>query len=149
MRQLKWESTMNRKHNEWLLPAMLAAIIVLGLFAILLMANIAAAQTYHGTERSYQVPWCYSRGGETEVVMQDGTRADCVTDEYAIEFDFGHKWYEAVSQSLWYSLQTNKPAGIVLILESKDEYKYWVRLNTLIGHFELPIHTWAVGAGAP
>jgi len=33
-----------------------------------------------------------------------------------------------------------------LILEKKSDYKYWIRLNTIIEHFGLPIDTWKTGA---
>jgi hypothetical protein len=40
---------------------------------------------------------------------------------------------------------TKKKAGIVLILETMKDRKYWFRLNTTIEHFNLPIDTWTVG----
>jgi hypothetical protein len=33
------------------------------------------------------------------VVLPDGTRCDCLNDTYAIEFDFGIGWEEAISRS--------------------------------------------------
>jgi hypothetical protein len=48
--------------------------------------------------------------------LPDGTRCDCLTDVHAIEFDFGNNWAEAVGQSAYYALQTNRKAGIVLVL---------------------------------
>ena len=79
------------------------------------------------------------------MVLPDGTRCDCVTDTHAIEFDFGRNWAEAVGQSSYYSLQTKKKPGVVLILETMKDRKYWIRLNTTIKHFNLPIDTWSVG----
>jgi hypothetical protein len=38
--------------------------------------------------------------------------------------------------------------GIVLILETIKDSKYWIRLNTTIEHFNLPIDTWSVGSAA-
>ena len=70
------------------------------------------------------------------------------SDTHAIEIDFGNKWTEAVGQSLYYSLQPGKKAGIVLILETMKDRKYWIRLNTAIEHFNLPINTWSVGSAA-
>ncbi len=78
------------------------------------------------------------------MVLPDGTRCDCVTETHAIEFDFGNKWTEAVGQSLYYSLQPGKKAGIVLILETMKDRKYWIRLNTTIDYFNLPIDTWSI-----
>jgi hypothetical protein len=76
--------------------------------------------------------------------MPDNTRCDCLTKEYAIEFDFAEKWAEAIGQSLFYALQTNKKAGIGLIIEKPKDYKFWLRLNSTIMHHKLPIRTWIV-----
>jgi hypothetical protein len=83
--------------------------------------------------------------GQLEVVLPDGTRCDCVTNTHAIEIEFGNKWAEAVGQSAYYSLQTERKAGIVLILEKIKDRKYWIRLNGTIEHFGLPIDTWNIG----
>ncbi len=80
--------------------------------------------------------------------MPNGTRCDCVTDTHAIEFDFGNNWAEAVGQSSYYSIQTKKRAGIVLILETSKDRKYWIRLNTTIEQLNLHIDAWAVGNAA-
>jgi hypothetical protein len=64
---------------------------------------------------------------------------------HAIKFDFGRNWAEAVDQSAYYSLQTERKAGIVLILETMKDRKYWIRLNTTIEHFGLPIDAWNTG----
>ena len=74
--------------------------------------------------------------GQVEVVLPDGTRCDCLTDTHAIEFDFGSKWAEAIGQSAYYALQTGRKAGVVLVLETAKDRKYWMRLNTTIEHFE-------------
>lgn len=92
-------------------------------------------------EKHYQAEWCKNRG-VTEYVLPDRTRVDCLTNTHAIEFDFGRKWAESIGQSLYYSLQTGKRAGIVLIIKRKKHYRYWIRLNSTIQHFKLPIDTW-------
>ena len=71
-----------------------------------------------------------------------------LTETHAIEFDFGSSWAEAVGQSAYYALQTERKAGIVLILETITDRKYWIRLNTTIECFALPIDTWNVGEAA-
>ena len=108
---------------------------------IVLFVSLANAKNLH-FEKFYQERWCKANGGETEVVFPDKTRCDCLTSTHAIEFDFGKKWAESIGQALYYSIQTGKRAGVVLILENKDDYKYWIRLNTIIEHFGLPIDTW-------
>ena len=76
------------------------------------------------------------------------TRCDCVTATHAIEFDFGNNWAEAIGQSSYYSIQTKKKAGIVLIMETMMDRKYWIRLNTTIEHFDMPIDIWSIGDAA-
>ena len=71
-----------------------------------------------------------------------------MTDTHAIEFDFGNNWAEAVGQSSYYSIQTKKKAGIVLILETVNDRKYWLRLHKTVEQFNLPIDTWNVGEAA-
>ena len=62
--------------------------------------------------------------------------------------DLGKDWAEVIGQSAYYSLQTKKKPGVVLILETIKDRKYWIRLNTAIEHFNLPIDTWNVGNAA-
>lgn len=114
-------------------------------FCLLVPINSFAKRNH--PEKWYQEKWCRDRGGKVEVVLPDRTRCDCLTSENAIEFDFGNKWAEAIGQSLYYSLQTGKRAGIVLILENETDRKYWIRLNSTIQHFKLPLDTWKVGSG--
>ena len=99
-------------------------------------------------ETWYQKNWCGRHGGKTEIALSDKTRCDCLTPTHAIEFDFAAKWTEAVVQSLYYSLQTGKRAGIVLILEKDSDRKFWLRLNSSIKHFNLPIDTWSISANS-
>lgn len=108
---------------------------------ILLLAATAYATRQH-PEKYYQKQWCKEQNGRNEVILPDSTRCDCLTGTLAVEFDFGDKWAEAIGQALYYSLQTGKKAGVVLILEDKNDYKYWIRLNSTIDHFDLPIDAW-------
>lgn len=114
-------------------------IVILLLYLILPVVCFAGHQN---SEKYYQEKWCSENGGDTEVVLPDKTRCDCITTTNAIEMDFGPKWTEAVGQSLYYSLQIGKRAGIVLILEDKKDYKYYLRLNSVIQNFNLPIDVW-------
>ncbi len=74
--------------------------------------------------------------------MPDDSRCDCVTEKHAIEFDFAGKWSEAIGQSLNYAMQTGKRAGIVMIVEKQKDRRFWIRLNSIIQQFGLPIDTW-------
>ena len=117
-------------------------LLVIIFVLTLLSTPTLAAHKY--PEKWYQQKWCEAVGGQVEAVMPDGTRCDCLTETHAIEFDFGPKWAEAIGQALYYGLQTGKRPGVVLILETEKDYKYWLRLNTTIKHYKLPIDTWSV-----
>lgn len=114
-------------------------------FLITSGAQEAFAQKRLHPEKWYQARWCAEAGGQTEVRLPDGCRADCITDTHAIEFDFANKWHEAIGQALYYAIQTGKRAGIVLIIEHPKDRKHWIRLNTVIEHYRLPIDTWITG----
>lgn len=114
------------------------------IFALITIVLPLYAARQH-PESFYQERFCKSiPGAQMEVVAPDGTRCDILTDEYAIEVDFANKWAEAIGQALNYAIQFNKRPGIVLISESPNDYKYIVRLNTIIAHFKLPIRLWRV-----
>ncbi len=110
------------------------------LWLILLFPAYVNAKYTH-PEKWYNNKYC---NGKIEYIMPDRTRCDCLTDTHAIEYDFGKKWAEAIGQSLYYSLQTGRRAGIVLIIDDPEEIRYWIRLNSTIIHFKLPIDTWKV-----
>ena len=118
-------------------PYAIASIIVLALPSLSTAAHIHP-------EKYYQNRWCAEHNGHAEVVLADHTRADCITATHAVEFDFGRKWAEGLGQALYYSLQTGKRAGIVLILEESKDRKYFIRLNSTIQHFGLPVDTWEI-----
>jgi len=98
------------------------------------------------SESYYQGIAAEKYGGESEVTMPDGTRCDIVTEKHAIEVDFADKWGEAIGQSLNYAFQSNKRAGILLILESKEDERHLIRVNSIIEYYKLPIDVLAIRA---
>lgn len=78
--------------------------------------------------------------------MPDGTRCDLVTETHAIEVDFADKWGEAIGQSLNYAFQSNKRAGIILILESESDARHLIRVNSIVRYYDLPIDVLAIRA---
>lgn len=108
---------------------------------LLVLPTFAWAAGHEHPERWYQERWCSSRG-QMEVVLDDGSRCDCLTDTYAVEFDFGAKWAESIGQSLNYSAQTGKRPGIVLILERPGDERYLERIRTVDRAFRLGITVW-------
>lgn len=87
---------------------------------------------YHPhNELSYQHAYCSMHNGIEEYELSDKTRVDCLTDTYAIEFDFCNKAYEAVGQSLHYALMTGKKPKIVFILDSKYKQQQMVYVERI------------------
>lgn len=112
------------------------------LMGMIVMPSLCHAKRLH-SENWYRDRWCSEKAGLSEVVLPDQTRCDCIISEHAVEVEFADKWAEAIGQSLFYSLQTGKKAGIYLIMEDEKDRKYWIRLNSTIQHFNLPIDTWS------
>ena len=50
-----------------------------------------------------------------DVVLEDGTRCDLVSAEYAIEVDFSEKWAEGCGQGLYYGTRLGRYPGVLLI----------------------------------
>lgn len=117
-------------------------LILTLLISLALCGPVLAKQAH--PEKWYQSKWCAENQGKAEVVLPDRTRCDCLTEKHAIEVEFANKWKEAIGQSLHYSLQTGKRAGIVLIMEKQSDIKYWISLNKLIKAFNLPIDIWKI-----
>lgn len=74
---------------------------------------------HNHNESSFQKMYCKNVGGILEYELPDKTRADCLTNDYAIEFDFANKWAESIGQALHYGLVTGKKPKVVLILDNK------------------------------
>ena len=66
-----------------------------------------------------------------EYENKDKTRVDCLTDTYAVEFDFANKWAESVGQALHYGLMTGKKPKVVLILDNNKQMVYFKRVQKL------------------
>ena len=90
-------------------------------------------------ESFYQGQYAEKVGGQVEVTAPDGTRCDILTDEYAIEADFGDHWAQSLGQSLNYGFQFDRPPAILLIMEHREDERYFIRLGSIIEHYKLPI----------
>ena len=109
------------------------------LLLVMLLAQFAYAKHIH-QEKEYQKIWCQKAGGITEFRNPDNTRVDCLTDNYAIEFDFAEKWAESIGQALYYGLLTNKNSGIVLISENgKKDLPYIKRAALLAKKYNIKL----------
>ena len=96
-------------------------------------------------EAWYQAVWCESLGGEPEYRLDDRSRVDCLTPDYAVEMDFASKWREAIGQALHYARKTNREAGIVLVLKQSTDQLYFNELHKTLEYYQLPVKLWQLG----
>lgn len=104
---------------------------------LLAFTNNNAFAKHQFLEKQYQDKWCK---GVTEYVI-DNVRVDCLTKDYAIEFDFAPKYTEAIGQSLLYAILTNKKPAIVLILEKENDKKFLERLLIVANKYNIKVWT--------
>jgi len=97
---------------------------------LLLLSFSINAQT---TESDYQYLIHQQLGGQREYKVESGY-VDILTEDYAIEVKFANKWKHAIGQALWYALQTNKKAGIVLVKKKETDYKYVIQLGSALSY---------------
>ena len=83
------------------------------------------------SEADYVKEYC---DGQIEYRLPDQTRVDCLTEEYAIEFDWAKKWAESIGQSLYYSKMTGKKPATAIIIKSPSERKYIDRIKKVDGN---------------
>lgn len=110
-------------------------------FIIALLLPTLCFAAHLRKEKEYQTEWCDRVNGVKEYRLEDGTRVDCLTDEYAIEFDFAPKWAESVGQSLYYAERTGKLPGVVLIMENDGDDRFLTRLNILARRYHIKVWT--------
>ena len=92
------------------------------------------------TEKDYVNKYCT---GIIEYTLPDKTRIDCLTEEYAIEFDYAKKWAESIGQSLYYAKKTGKKPAVAIITDGEKDYKYINRIKEAderITIFEIPAY---------
>ena len=83
-------------------------------------------------ESEYQKSWCNKYNGILEYELDDKTRVDCLTTNFAVEVDFANKWAECVGQALYYGIRTNKEPACLLIIENGEkDLKYLKRLKCI------------------
>ena len=111
------------------------------MLVFLLVAVITFGQTKQ-RESYYQHEFAVAIDGQTEVRLANGTRADIVTDKYAIEVDFGAKWAEAIGQSLSYGIELKKQAGILLVIKGEDEIRFLERLMPVAVQHGIQVWIW-------
>lgn len=78
---------------------------------------------------------------EAEVQLDDDSRVDLLSDQYAIEVDWAPKWAESIGQSIHYSLLTGKkPAVLLLVKDPGREWRHLVRAARVCGHLGIMLY---------
>jgi len=113
------------------------------ILVLLLWPWLGFAANLH-SEKEYQDSWCSQHGGEIEHVLPDNIRIDCLTEKYAIEFDFGKKWAESFGQAEFYALTKDRRPGIVIILETNADYRGLERLLAILSTSKKPPRVWVI-----
>lgn len=106
------------------------------LVTLFLMGCSHASKKLH--EKHYQTLLCNDLGGKTEYVLEDRTRVDYLTDEYAIEVDFAKKWAESIGQALFYAQMTGKEPGVGIIVGDGED-RYIKRLQKVSEKFDIKV----------
>jgi len=92
-------------------------------------------------EDFYNRQFCKEMEGKPEYRLKDLSRVDCLTDTHAFEADWadGSKVYEAIGQALYYSAETRKLPGILLLVRKDKSEKHIRKVKKVIEVFKLPI----------
>lgn len=75
-----------------------------------------------------------------EVRLSDGCRVDLLSDTEAIEVDWAKKWAESIGQSLYYSIATDRPAGVILLTRSERDDRYVRRCRAVCDRVGIALH---------
>lgn len=111
--------------------------IILFTFLLVLISTVEAKHLH--PEKYYQNQWCNRWNGQQEVRQIDFTRVDCITKNYAVEFDFAPKWAESIGQSLHYARLTRKKPAIILIIEEPKDFIYYMRVKPLAEQYNIKL----------
>ena len=108
--------------------------------SILLLASSFFAYALEN-EDFYNRQFCKEMEGKPEYRLKDLSRVDCLTDTHAFEADWadGSKVYEAIGQALYYSAETGKLPGILLLVRKDKSEKHIRKVKKVIEVFKLPI----------
>lgn len=113
---------------------------ILIMLVLMLITSASFSQLSKMRESYYQNGFSIIMKGEKEVVLDDQTRVDIVTDTFAIEVDFAKKWAESIGQSYHYAKKLNKKPGILLIVNGYTDDRF---VKILMPHaIELGITVW-------
>jgi len=113
------------------------------LLIMLVLFSVSAFSQTRQRESYYQQKFAAIVNGETEVILEDRTRVDIVTDTHVIEVDFAEKWAESIGQALHYEgMLNNKQAGVLLVLDLDREERFLDRLVGVAAKHGIDVWIW-------
>jgi hypothetical protein len=125
----------------------ITGLILIGIIAVnWLYRSDETVATLHGDlclENTYNRYWCQMNNGKAEVTLRSG-RADCITNDHAVETDWASKWKEGIGQSLAYSTETGKAPAILVIQKKRTDKKYLKLLRQTINRQNLGIDVFII-----
>ena len=124
------------KNSYYEITLKLIKILFLSILSTLSISSYAIEN-----ESFYSEKFCNEMSGQSEYTLKDLSKVDCLTDTHAFEVDWadGMKVYEAIGQSLYYSSETGKLPGILLLIRKKNSEKHLRKVREVIKAFDLPI----------
>lgn len=122
---------------------MRATIIIQILLVVLFLLTILSGCSNRPLhEKDYQNWWCEKHHGTQEYRLQDGTRVDCLTKDYAVEVEYAPKWAESIGQALYYAQSTGRKPGVVMIIRNHNDERFLKRLRSVAK--EQGIKVWTI-----
>lgn len=106
------------------MPTLPARIATACLIATIATTTASAAHLHK--EAEYRDAWCR---GRTEVTLHDGSRVDCLTENYAVEVEFAAKAFEGLGQAIHYARITGTTPAILMIIEKPEDWKQYRRIR--------------------
>lgn len=91
--------------------------------------------------------YCSTNQGKQFYKIQNDIKVDCLTNKNLWKVSYAKDWNKALVDAMAYGIydtymgrEEDAPqAGIALVLQYYDDYKYVVKLRHLVKHYNLPI----------
>lgn len=96
------------------------------------------------SERFYQERFC--AGLPIDQHLRDGSEADCIRPDVAIEVDFSDHWAAAIGQSLHYGAVLGIRPGIILVCREETAQRvclrHQLRLTETLSYWNIGVMVW-------
>ncbi|QPJ60817.1 MAG: hypothetical protein G3M70_02505 [Candidatus Nitronauta litoralis] len=77
----------------------------------------------------YQIEWCRDKNGVAGYPLPEGSRVDCLLEDYAVEFGYADEWAQCIGLALYHAQVTGRDPACGLIMEhGEPDEKFLKRL---------------------